>query len=38
VQGVIERLRKLGATEVSEMDGIAETVVFPLPKKLATLE
>ena len=38
VQGVIERLRKLGATEVSEMDGIAETVVFPLPKKLATIE
>jgi 4-hydroxy-3-methylbut-2-enyl diphosphate reductase len=38
VQGVVERLRKLGATEVSEMDGIAETVVFPLPKKLATVE
>jgi 4-hydroxy-3-methylbut-2-en-1-yl diphosphate reductase len=37
VQGVIERLRGLGATEVSEMDGIAETVVFPLPKKLATV-
>ncbi len=38
VQGVVERLRELGATEVSEMDGIAETVVFPLPKKLATVE
>jgi 4-hydroxy-3-methylbut-2-en-1-yl diphosphate reductase len=38
VQGVIDRLRALGATEVSEMDGIAETVVFPLPKKLATVE
>jgi 4-hydroxy-3-methylbut-2-enyl diphosphate reductase len=38
VQGVVERLRVLGATEVSEMDGIAETVVFPLPKKLATVE
>jgi 4-hydroxy-3-methylbut-2-enyl diphosphate reductase len=36
VQGVIERLMRLGATEVSEMEGIAETVVFPLPKKLAT--
>ena len=36
VQGVIERLRELGATEVTEMDGIAETVVFPLPKKLVT--
>jgi 4-hydroxy-3-methylbut-2-enyl diphosphate reductase len=38
VQGVVERLRELGATEVTEMDGIAETVVFPLPKKLATVE
>ena len=38
VQGVIDRLRALGATDVSEMDGIAETVVFPLPKKLATVE
>jgi 4-hydroxy-3-methylbut-2-enyl diphosphate reductase len=34
VQGVVERLCALGATDVSEMDGIAETVVFPLPKKL----
>jgi len=38
VQGVIERLRELGATEVTEMDGIAETVVFPLPKKLVTAD
>jgi len=38
VQGLIERLRALGATEVTEMDGVAETVVFPLPKKLATIE
>jgi len=38
VQGVVTRLRGLGATEVSEMDGIAETVVFPLPKKLATVD
>jgi 4-hydroxy-3-methylbut-2-enyl diphosphate reductase len=37
VQGVVERLRALGATEVTEMDGIAETVVFPLPKKLAAV-
>jgi 4-hydroxy-3-methylbut-2-enyl diphosphate reductase len=38
VQGVIERLRELGATEVTEMEGIAETVVFPLPRKLVTVE
>jgi hypothetical protein len=38
VQGVVERLRALGAAEVTEMDGIAETVVFPLPKKLATVD
>jgi len=38
VQGVVDRLRALGATEVTEMDGIAETVVFPLPKKLATVD
>jgi 4-hydroxy-3-methylbut-2-enyl diphosphate reductase len=34
VQGVVERLRQLGATEVREMDGITESVVFPLPKTL----
>jgi 4-hydroxy-3-methylbut-2-enyl diphosphate reductase len=34
VRGVVERLRQLGATEVREMDGITETVVFPLPKTL----
>jgi 4-hydroxy-3-methylbut-2-enyl diphosphate reductase len=34
VQGVLERLRQLGATEVREMDGITESVVFPLPKTL----
>jgi 4-hydroxy-3-methylbut-2-enyl diphosphate reductase len=32
---VIERLKQLGATEVSELDGILENVVFPLPKSLA---
>jgi len=35
VQGVVQRLRQLGATEVREMDGITESVVFPLPKTLA---
>ncbi len=35
VRGVVERLRQLGATEVREMDGITETVVFPLPKTLS---
>jgi 4-hydroxy-3-methylbut-2-enyl diphosphate reductase len=34
VQGVVERLRELGAREVREMDGITESVVFPLPKSL----
>ncbi|HZW23931.1 MAG TPA: 4-hydroxy-3-methylbut-2-enyl diphosphate reductase [Gallionella sp.] len=34
VQGVLERLRELGAQRVSELDGIVENVVFPLPKSL----
>jgi len=34
VQGVVERLRQLGATDVREMEGISEHVVFPLPKQL----
>jgi len=34
VQGVLERLRELGAQQVSELDGIVENVVFPLPKAL----
>jgi 4-hydroxy-3-methylbut-2-enyl diphosphate reductase len=34
VQGVLERLRELGARQVSELDGIVENVVFPLPKAL----
>ncbi|MCK9200485.1 MAG: 4-hydroxy-3-methylbut-2-enyl diphosphate reductase [Gallionella sp.] len=34
VQGVLERLRQLGAQQVSELDGIVENVVFPLPKAL----
>jgi len=35
VRELIERLRALGATEVREMAGITESVVFPLPKSLA---
>ncbi len=35
VQGVVQRLCELGASEVGEMDGISESVVFPLPKALA---
>lgn len=35
VQEVIARLRELGASDVSEIDGISERVTFPLPKNLA---
>jgi 4-hydroxy-3-methylbut-2-enyl diphosphate reductase len=35
VQQVIERLMALGATRVREIEGVAENVVFPLPKTLA---
>ena len=34
VQEVIARLRELGAHSVRKLDGIAETVTFPLPKGL----
>jgi 4-hydroxy-3-methylbut-2-en-1-yl diphosphate reductase len=34
VQGVIARLRELGAVSVRKMDGITETIKFPLPKGL----
>ena len=34
VRQVIERLRELGAGEVSELDGKAENISFPLPKAL----
>ncbi len=34
VQQVIERIRALGAVAVRKMDGIEETVKFPLPKGL----
>jgi 4-hydroxy-3-methylbut-2-enyl diphosphate reductase len=37
VQGVIERLQQLGAQKVSELQGIVENVVFPLPKALITI-
>lgn len=36
VQGVIARLRELGADNVAELQGITENVVFPLPKALQT--
>ena len=35
VREVIARLESLGVTRVQEIDGAAETVVFPLPKGLA---
>jgi 4-hydroxy-3-methylbut-2-enyl diphosphate reductase len=35
VEQLVERLRALGASEVREMDGIREAVVFPLPRALA---
>jgi 4-hydroxy-3-methylbut-2-en-1-yl diphosphate reductase len=34
VQHVIERIKALGATSVRKMEGIEETVKFPLPKGL----
>jgi 4-hydroxy-3-methylbut-2-en-1-yl diphosphate reductase len=34
VQQVIERIKALGATSIRKMDGIQETVKFPLPKGL----
>jgi 4-hydroxy-3-methylbut-2-enyl diphosphate reductase len=34
VQGVVARLRELGAESVTELQGIREHVVFPLPKAL----
>ena len=35
VEGVIARLRELGANSVTALDGVAENVNFPLPKGLA---
>jgi 4-hydroxy-3-methylbut-2-enyl diphosphate reductase len=34
VRGVITRLQELGGKEVTELQGIVENVVFPLPKTL----
>jgi len=34
VDGVIERLKELGATGVGELDGEPESMVFALPKEL----
>ncbi|HEY7986978.1 MAG TPA: 4-hydroxy-3-methylbut-2-enyl diphosphate reductase [Methylophilaceae bacterium] len=34
VQEVIARLKQLGAANVKNLDGVTETVVFPLPKNL----
>jgi len=34
VRAVVERLESLGAHEVSELTGVVEKVVFPLPKGL----
>lgn len=34
VQGVVARLREMGAGSVTELQGIRENVVFPLPKAL----
>ena len=35
VNDVLERLRVLGATRVTQLDGISESVVFTLPRELA---
>ncbi len=35
VEGVVARLRELGASRVIALDGVAENVNFPLPKGLA---
>jgi len=34
VQGVIARLREMGSGSVTELQGITENIVFPLPKAL----
>ena len=36
VQAVIERLKELGSSIVSELDGVPENVVFSLPKALTS--
>src|SRR6266568_5095188 len=37
VQEVIDKLRELGAARVTSLEGIEESVVFPLPKGLAAM-
>ena len=34
VRQVIDRIRELGAVAIRKMDGIEETIKFPLPKGL----
>ena len=34
VQDVVSRIKELGAVSVRKMDGIEETIKFPLPKGL----
>src|SRR5690606_34829338 len=34
VQGVLDRLRSLGASDVRELDGLPENMTFALPKEL----
>jgi 4-hydroxy-3-methylbut-2-enyl diphosphate reductase len=36
VREVIARLKELGATDVAELDGVVERIVFPLPKGLGS--
>jgi 4-hydroxy-3-methylbut-2-en-1-yl diphosphate reductase len=36
VRQVMERLRELGAKHITELDGVVETTVFPMPKGLAS--
>ena len=38
VNGVIERIKELGAISVRKMDGVEETMKFPLPKGLKMLD
>jgi 4-hydroxy-3-methylbut-2-enyl diphosphate reductase len=34
VNGVVDRLRALGANQVQTLDGVPENVNFPIPKEL----
>ena len=37
VRDVLARLAELGASDVRELDGTLERIVFPMPKGLASL-